>query len=230
MSHFYNNNTNSLVLWCIIRKLINFLLSCWWRRSIVTDHHFLPLSMRKWPGSNRVQKSPKITMRHRHIWRKSTFLCMLTPASDNHKTITMPALDSWPSELDMTSCTELMVHRTYRKTHQLCCKNMIPALQSNTKHMLLWCWLSGLEIKMISFRGANAKKPKIIKWCICNSQEKKCYFINIWKKLHSSWKHLFRCMSFNNHILWGERDIQREKKQNITSHWLLIKSQYRHFT
>lgn len=61
-------------------------------------------------------------------------------------------------------------------------------------------------------------------------QPRKCYFINIWKKLHSSWKHLFRCMSCNNHILWGERYTEREKKINITSHWLFIKSQYRHFT
>lgn len=119
------------------------------RWSIVTDHHLLSLSMRKWPGSSRVQESPKITTRLPHIWRKSTSLCMLTPTSDNHRTTTTPVPDSLPSEPDVTSCIELAVQRIYRKWHRLCCKNMLWELQSNTKHTLLWCWHLVPEIKMI---------------------------------------------------------------------------------
>lgn len=59
--------------------------------------------------------------------------------------------------------------------------------------------------------------------------KKKSYFINIWKKLHSSWKHLFRCMSLNNHILWGERYTEIEEKIKHYKPLTFLKSQYRHF-
>ena len=173
--------------WCVSNHGWNNV--CSWRRGVITDHNLLFPSMRKWPGSSRAPQCPKITRRTRHTWRKTTSPCTQTPTSGNHRTTTTPAPDSSPSEPDLTAGFELMVR--YRKWH------------------VTWELRPG---QWSSQCGATGERDEQANF---NSQEKRCYFINIWKKLHSSWKHLFRCMSFNNHILWGERDIQREKNKTL---------------
>ena len=167
------------------------------RRSLIKHHNPLFQSTRKWPGSSRAPESPKITTRAPHTWRKSTSPCMLTPTSDNHRTTTTPVPGSSPSEPDVTSGIKIMVQQTRTgndtssATEEIWCDRMWEA----TTH-------PGNERSQICGTKADGQ---------ITTRKKKSYFINSWKKLHSSWKHLFRCMSFNNHILWGERDIQREK-------------------
>ncbi len=115
-----------------------------------------------------------------------------------------------PRQLALTARRDLWYHdngeaNMRRKSHQInCCAISERELTSHPGSKTG----SKTGLSLVEQRQKD-KHRKTIRH-IFNSQEKS-YFINIWKKLHSSWKHLFRCMSFNNHILWGERDIQREK-------------------